>query len=176
MSAIFIEKLSLQAARVYKMMAWLGCSLLLAMLLVICGDVIARNAFRSSIPWSNEVSEYALYLMTLLAAPWLLHAGQHIRVDIFLRALPSKLAWLCEWLVDISGMLCSLVLAWYGLASISDSIQTNAVTMKTIQMPEWWVLVPFPVVFAVMAIEFGFRMFRLHAGPRQPREEAVSAA
>lgn len=176
MSTTFIQKLSRQAAGLYKAMAWLGCVLLLAMLLVICGDVIARNAFKSSIPWSNEVSEYALYLMTLLAAPWLLHAGQHIRVDIFLRALPDKLAWLCEWFVDISGMLCSLALGWYGVASIRDSMQTGAVTMKTIQMPEWWLLAPFPAVFVVMALEFGFRMVRLYEGPRQPREEAVSAA
>ena len=38
--------------------------------------------------WSNEISELMLYLITLLAAPWLLREGQHIRVDIVLRALP----------------------------------------------------------------------------------------
>ena len=49
-----------------------------------------RNAGLGGIPWSSEVSEDILYLMTLLAAPWLLRQGQHIRVDILLRAVPPR--------------------------------------------------------------------------------------
>ena len=58
---------------------------------MIGGDVI-RNFGFGGLPWSNEVSEYILYLVTLLSAPWLLRRGQHIRVDILLRALPARLA------------------------------------------------------------------------------------
>lgn len=165
-----------RAESLYRILAYLGCILLLGMLLLICADVFIRNLFKGSLVWANEFSEYALYLMTLLAAPWLLNRGQHIRVDLLLRALPDKLAWYLEWLVDVSGLLCSLVLAWYGWKSVVDSIRTAAVTMKAVAMPEWWLILPFPLIFMLMAAEFVFRMARLKAGPRAPREEAVSAA
>jgi len=56
------------------------------------------------IPPSNELSEDALYLITLLAAPGLLRQGQHIRIDILLRALPFRLGWLLEWIGDLIGI------------------------------------------------------------------------
>lgn len=165
-----------QAERLYRVLAYAGCLLLLGMLILICADVFVRNLFRGSITWANEFSEYSLYLMTLLAAPWLLNKGQHIRVDLLLRALPGHLAWLMEWVVDLSGMACSLVLAWYGWASVWDSMKTGALTMKTVAMPEWWLIAPMPLIFMLMALEFFFRMVRLRYAPRQAREEAVSAA
>ena len=62
------------------------------MVAIICGDVLTRNVAVPGLPrgiaWSNEISELLLYAMTLLAAPWLLREGRHIRVDIVLRALP----------------------------------------------------------------------------------------
>ena len=67
---------------------------LLAMVAIICADVLTRNVAIPGLPrgvaWSNEVSELLLYAITLLAAPWLLREGRHIRVDIVLRALPSR--------------------------------------------------------------------------------------
>ena len=48
----------------------------------------ARLPATAGLAWSNEMSEHMLYCMTMLAAPWLLRQGQHIRVDILLRALP----------------------------------------------------------------------------------------
>jgi len=153
-----------------------ACVLLFAMLLIICTDVFLRNAFRSGISWGNEVSEYALYLLTLLAAPYLLRQGQHIRVDILLRALPGQVAWVMEWIVDLCGLACSLILAYFGIDAIIDSIRGGVMTMKTLVLPEWWFIVPLPAVFVLMAIEFIFRMTRLLDAPRAPRDEAVSAA
>ena len=74
----------------------------------------AATSALGGIAWSNEVSEDILYLVTLLSAPWLLRQGQHIRVDIVLRALPARLGWLLEWLGDMLGLACSLYFVWYG--------------------------------------------------------------
>lgn len=163
-------------SRVYMALAWAGCAALATMLLVISLDVALRNLRGGGLEWSAEVAEYALYLMTLLAAPWLLHEGRHIRVDLLLRVLPSRVAWMCEWAVDILGALTSLVLAWYGAACAWDSLATGALTMKNLAFPEWWLIAPFPLLFLLLALEFVLRWVRLAHGPRQPRDEAVSAA
>jgi TRAP-type C4-dicarboxylate transport system permease small subunit len=43
-------------------------------------------------------------------------------------------------------------------------------------MPEWWFLAPLPICFALLAIEFVFRMRRLRSAEIGPRDDAVSAA
>src|ERR1039458_721439 len=68
-----------------------ACGVLFLMMLMICANVLQRNvALLNSLPglpWADEISEYMLYLVTMLAAPWLLRQSQHIRVDILLRAI-----------------------------------------------------------------------------------------
>jgi len=154
--------------------------LLLAMMLIICGDVFLRNVAVPGLPaglaWSNEISELMLYLLTMLAAPWLLREGRHIRVDIVLRVLPPKLAYACEWIADLLGLGCCLWMVWYGGAVAARSYTSAAQSIKTLVMPEWWFMAPLPICFGLLAIEFVFRMRRLAAADAKPRDDAVSAA
>ena len=154
--------------------------LLFAMMLVICGDVFLRNVAVPGLPagiaWSNEISELMLYLLTMLAAPWLLREGRHIRVDIVLRVLPPKLAYACEWIADVLGLGCCLWMVWYGGVVAGRSYASAAQSIKTLVMPEWWFMAPLPVCFGLLAIEFVFRMRRLAAADAKPRDDAVSAA
>jgi TRAP-type transport system small permease protein len=135
-----------------------------------------RNAKLGGISWSNEVSEYCLYLVTLLSAPGLLRAGQHIRVDILLRALPARVGWALEWLGDILGLACALYFFWYGTKVLTASYTSGAISIKTLVLPEWWLMAPMPLAFLFVSLEFVFRMHRLAQGPREPRGDAVSAS
>ena len=175
-----LSRLSSIYGRLLAALALLGCAILLAMMLVIVADVALRNlavpGLPGSLAWSNEVSELMLYLITMCVAPWLLRQGQHIRVDILLQALPPRLAWSLEWLGDIIGLACCLVIAWFGAQAAWSSYVSGAVNIKTLVTPEWWSLLPLPVVFVLLAIEMVFRMTRLMGGPRGPRHDAVSAA
>ncbi len=165
---------------------WYGCLLdgmltaagvlLLVMTMTIGVDVLLRNIGAGGVPPSNELSEDCLYLITLLAAPGLLRQGQHIRVDIVLRVLPLRIGWLMEWAGDIIGLACCLVFVWYGISAASTSFIDGAISIKTLVLPEWWLLAPMPAAFALLAIEFVFRMRRLALAERRPREDAVSAS
>jgi TRAP-type C4-dicarboxylate transport system permease small subunit len=157
-------------------MMLVACLLLLFMTLLIGADVALRNMRLGGVSWSNEVSEYILYLVTLLSAPWLLRAGQHIRVDILLRALPARVGWVLEWLGDLLGLACSLYFVWYGWKVLAASYSSGAVSIKTLVLPEWWLMVPMPLAFVAVSIEFVFRMWRLAQGEKKPREDAVSAS
>jgi TRAP-type C4-dicarboxylate transport system permease small subunit len=174
-----IDRLSARFDRLLNALAVAACVLVFVMMVVICLDVFLRNvplgAFRS-VPGANEISEVTLYAMTMLAAPWLLRQGQHIRVDILLRAIPRRAAWYCEWLVDLLGLACCLVMAWYGLQATIKSFTSNALTIKSIVWPEWWSIAPLPITFLLLAIETLFRMHRLARGERGPRADAVSAS
>lgn len=175
-----IDRLSSRYGRALSALALLGCAILMAMMLIIVADVALRNVPIPGLPqglaWSNEISELMLYLITMCVAPWLLRQGQHIRVDILLQVLPRRLAWGLEWLGDLLGLACCVILCRYGVQATVASYQAGSLNIKTLVTPEWWSLAPLPIAFALLAIEMVFRMHRLWQGERGPRHDAVSAA
>jgi TRAP-type C4-dicarboxylate transport system permease small subunit len=171
-----LSRLSAWYGHVLDALMLVASGLLLVMTLLIGADVASRNAGFGGLPWSAEVSENILYMMTLFAAPWLLRQGQHIRVDILLRAIPPRAAWALEWIGDVIGLACCLYFVWYGSRVASASYAAGAVSIKTLVTPEWWMLAPLPFAFALLAIEFGFRMHRLAVAEHGRRDDAVSAA
>ncbi len=175
-----MESVSAAFGKLFDALAALACALLFLLMIVVCADVLLRNvaliASMRGLPAANDLSEAFLYLITLLSAPWLLRAGRHIRVDILLRAIPSRSAWACEWVADVLGLVCSLLIAWYGLAATLDSYASGEMFIKAIATPVWWWLALLPITFVLLAVEFVFRMDRLAKGELGPREEAVSAA
>ena len=162
--------------RLLEALVFMACLLLLFMTVMIGADVVSRNVGAGGVAVSNEFSEDILYLMTLLAAPWLLRQGQHIRVDIILQILPIRVAWVLEWVGDIVGLLCCFYFVWYGSLITMASYSAGSINIKTLITPEWWTLVPLPIGFALLGIEFVFRMHRLSTAKIGVRNDAVSAA
>jgi TRAP-type C4-dicarboxylate transport system permease small subunit len=171
-----MARLSERYGRLLDGLVFVACLLLLVMTVMIGADVVSRNVGGGGVAVSNELSEDILYLMTLLVAPWLLRQGQHIRVDIVLRALPVRVAWALEWAGDIVGFLCCIYFVWYGLVITRASYSAGSINIKTLVTPEWWTLAPLPLGFALLGIEFIFRMYRLSTTEIGLRDDAVSAA
>jgi TRAP-type C4-dicarboxylate transport system permease small subunit len=175
-----MERLSDLYGRLLSALAYCACAVLFAMMLMICADVLLRNVALvpgvQGLPWSNELTENMLYLITMFSAPYLLRRGQHIRVDILLRALPRHVAWHFEWFTDTLAFACSIALAYYGARATFASYDSGALTIKSLVTPEWWFLAPLPVAFLLLAVEVLFRLRRLLQGERGPRDDAVSAS
>jgi TRAP-type transport system small permease protein len=171
-----MTRLSAMFGRLLHALAMAAALILLAMVVVVTADIVLRNSTGGGFAWANEVSEYALYLMTLLAAPWLLRRGQHVRLDIILTLVPARVAWLMEAAGDALGFCVSVVLVRYGLAMTADSARLGAITIKNLVFPEWWLLAPLPATFALLAVEFVFRFDRLLKGERTRRIEATSVS
>lgn len=171
-----MERLSQIYGRLLDGMLLAACLLLLAITFLIGFDVLLRNIGAGGIPPSNELSSDGLYLITILAAPGLLRRGQHIRIDIVLRALPPRVAWSLEWIGDVVGFVCSVFFVWYGVQVTAASYSAGSLSIKTLIYPEWWILVPLPVCFLMVAVEFLFRMVQLARSERVPRADAVSAS
>jgi len=164
--------------RLLETFAAIACALILGMTLMICADVFLRNVRvvpgLAGLAWSAEISEAMLFLVTLLTAPWLLRRGQHIRVDIVLRAVPPRVGWLFEWAVDLLGLGCCALIAWYSARAALASFNAGSLSIKTLVTPEWWLLTVLPAAFTCLTIEMLFRMRRLWLAERTPRDDAVS--
>jgi TRAP-type C4-dicarboxylate transport system permease small subunit len=127
-------------------------------------DVVARNLGLGTLPWIIEVSEYSLPLATFLIAPWLLHRGEHIALDVVAAALPPAWARGLDRLASTLGLAVSLVFVVFGARTIAASAAQGSMVIKAIVFPEWWLYAPVPVCFALLAVEFVRRL----AGRRAP--------
>jgi TRAP-type C4-dicarboxylate transport system permease small subunit len=173
-----MERLEAAYGRLLEALALVACALILGMTVMICADVLLRNVRIipgvAGLAWSNEISEAMLYLVTMLTAPWLLRRGQHIRVDVVLRAVPKRVGWIFEWVTDVVGLACCLVISWHGARAAIASYKAGSMSIKTLITPEWWLLSVLPVAFLALSLEMIFRMRRLALGEHAPRDDAVS--
>jgi TRAP-type C4-dicarboxylate transport system permease small subunit len=133
-------------ARLLELLAAVAAVLLGASALAITVDVMGRNVGLGTLPWILEVSEYVLPLATFLVAPWLLYRNEHVRLDILLHRWPGL-----GHLTNVIGLAVCLVLVWYGVLTIRNS---GGMVLKSVVFPEWWLYVPVPVCFGLLAIEF----------------------
>src|SRR5260221_13273529 len=135
-----MQRLESAYGRALEALALAACALIFGMTLMICVDVLLRNVRLVpgvvGLAWSNEISEAMLYLVTLLTAPWLMRKGQHIRVDIVLRAVPRPLGWAFEWVVDALAMICCAVIAYYGARAALGSFMAGSILIKTLGKPD----------------------------------------
>jgi len=151
-----------------------GCGYLAAatvalITLLVCYDVVGRNLGLPSLVWVNEITEYALPIATLAAAPWLMWRNQHVRLDLLGAVLSTSSQRRVDRVASLLGLVISLVMVWYAVRMLLDSRQAGSLVMKALVFPEWWLYVPVPIGFALLALECGRRMLR----PSGLTEEAV---
>lgn len=170
-----MTRLSDLYGKLLDILAVVAALVLLAMVIVVSGDIVLRNTVSKGFVWANEVSEYALYLITVLTAPWLLRRGQHVRLDLILTAVPKRAAFVMEAMGDIVGFIVCLAMIRYATLMTYDAWRIGSITIKNLVFPEWWLLAPLAVCFVLLAIEFVFRFRRLLMN-REKREEATSVA
>ena len=135
------------------------------MVVIVTADIVLRNLTRSGFVWANEVSEYALYLITLLTAPWLLRRGQHVRLDLVLTLVPARVAWLMEAIGDVLGFVVCVGADALRLAMTLRQLRGSARSPSRIWCSRnggCWRRCR--STFVLLAIEFVFRFDRLMRG------------
>jgi TRAP-type C4-dicarboxylate transport system permease small subunit len=142
------------------------------LILLMTADIALRYFRLGSLPWLIELSEYLFCGGSLLAAPWVLRQGGHIRVDILLTSVPSRVAQRLEQIVDLLGLIASGVLFYYGSIALLQAWRAQATVFKTWWTPEWIVLAPLPIACLLLAIEFILRFFRVGGAAPVPIDPA----
>ena len=126
--------------------------------MAVVWDVLARNLGARSLPWIVEATEYALPLATFLAAPWLMFRYEHVRLDLLATQLSKPNLMRVERVTAAICMVVSLVIAWYAVRVILDTKQVGALVIKSLIFPEWWLFLPVPVCFLLLAMECARRL------------------
>ena len=135
-------------------------------------DVLLRNLAGGGIGWIIELMEYAMFVATALAAPWVLREGGHVSVDILNAQLPVRWRQRVLAMAAALGMLICAVVAWYSASAAWQAWERGSMIVKSFIFPDWWLNALVPVSMALMVIEFA-RLLRAECWP--PAAPAVTS-
>lgn len=129
--------------------------LLLALIFVgIIADVTLRTLGLNSLQWYSAVAEYSLFFCTMFGAPYLVRHKGHVVVESLRLAMPQTARNVLAKIVYAVCILLSLLFVYYGLLETIDAINTGEQDLRSIDMPKWLLMIPFPIGFSLVAIEF----------------------
>jgi TRAP-type C4-dicarboxylate transport system permease small subunit len=130
-----------------------GMLLALIFVGIIC-DVTLRTIGFNSLQWYSAVAEYSLFFCTMFGAPYLVRHKGHVVVESLRLAMPPVVRKILEKIVYVICILLSLLFVYYGAIETIDAIKTGEQDLRSIDMPKWLLMVPFPIGFSLVAIEF----------------------
>ncbi len=133
-------------------LALVAAALLVLLTALILVDVGTRSARVLTIPWSLEATEYMLYAITFLGAPWVLRENGHIAIELVVERLAPARQRTVRRVTDVLGAVVCAVLFYYACRVLWRSYEAQTMVQKSFVFPEWYVFV---VVPPVMLILFG---------------------
>jgi TRAP-type C4-dicarboxylate transport system permease small subunit len=131
---------------------------LLAALVVV--DVCARSLRLFTLPWSLEATEYMLYAVTFLGAPWVLRENGHIAIELVVERLPARGRAVAGVLAELAGAAICATLFLYACRVAWQSYASGIQVQKSFSFPEWIAYAGIP---PVMLILLGIYLRRLTA-------------
>lgn len=144
-----------------RLLDWLGVgagAVFAIIALATTWDVLERSLTGHTVKGLADLVEYALFVATFLAAPWLLRQNGHVTVDFLVVALPQHLGKIVRRLADAVGLAVCLVLLVYGARATWGSWASGNIVLKTIVFPEWWLYAVIVVSMLLLALEFVRRL------------------
>ena len=134
---------------------------LLAMVVMVFGNVVMRYAFNSGILISEELSRYFFVWLTYAGAMVAMRERGHLGVDTFVKLLPLAGKKLCVLLRELMMLGCNVLFLW-GTLQMHEVQRTNVSPVAGLSMI--WVFGVGYVVAVVMGA-FNLRMlWRLATG------------
>jgi TRAP-type C4-dicarboxylate transport system permease small subunit len=139
--------------------AFLSGLMLIWLMVAVVTSVLIRNFGGQPPAWLFTSTEYSLFYLTLLGAPWLVREKGHVFIEVAISHLPPKALDALSRLVMLICAAISLVLAWKGLELVISNVQGGDYDVRTYFIPMWIFTIAYPISFTLMGIEFTRFMF-----------------
>jgi TRAP-type C4-dicarboxylate transport system permease small subunit len=133
-------------------LAIVAAALLCALVVLILIDVAARYLRWFSLAWGLEASEYMLYAITFLGAPWVLRERGHIAIELVVERLSPRPRALVQRGADVLGAVVCVALLFVSCRVLWRSYASGTMVHKSFVFPEWLVYAGMPVVFLILLL------------------------
>ena len=110
---------------------------LLALLILVFHEVVARYFFARPTIFSVEISEYLLIFITFMCVGWVLKENQHVRMLALYTRLSRRSQACMEMFSSLLIMLFSVVLVWKGTQSVIVAFQGDYHSSSLLNFPLW---------------------------------------
>lgn len=140
--------------RLIDALALVAGALLCALVAIILVDVAARYLRWFSLAWGLEASEYMLYAITFLGAPWVLRERGHIAIELVVEHLPARARTAARLAADLLGATVCAALLFFACRVLWRSYASGTMVHKSFVFPEWLVYAGMPPVFLILLIVY----------------------
>lgn len=131
-------------------LAVVAAALLCALVVLILVDVAARYLRLFALSWGLEASEYMLYAITFLGAPWVLREGGHIAIELVVERLAPRPRRVVRRISDLLGASVCVLLFYFACRVAWRSYASGVMVQKSFTFPEWWVYAGMPPVLLIL--------------------------
>lgn len=111
-------------------------ALLLAMVALICLNVVLRYIFGASVLWADEALVFAMVGMVFLASIGVSRRDQHLRMTLITQSLPHTAKRVIAGLEHLATAGVCLFTAWYALRS-TVLLQGRGTVSNMAEIPLW---------------------------------------
>lgn len=153
----------------FKLLEFLVVACMVAMVVMVFGNVVLRYGFNSGIMVSDEMSRYCFIWLTYIGAMVAMREGAHLGVDTLIKKLPLGGKKFCFFMSQSLMLFCN-VLFLMGTYEMHELQVTNISPVVGISMI--WVYGIGYVVAVVMGIFNIEKLWRLFRG-RVPEQELI---
>ncbi len=144
-----------------------GCILGLLVILESV-DSFARYLLNKPLPWSVEIAEYSLFIITFFGAAWLLRENKHVNVEVFIEILSARVKKHIRIIVLAISCITLAFLSCFSFISTIDTYKMGAAVAKMLTIPKFIFIAimcfGYTVLFLESLREFVNELKRYHRG------------
>lgn len=140
----------------YALVRFLACIAGFCVFFLIVGigaEAIMRTMGIGLIKGVIDLAEYSLFLIAILAAPWLVSTNGHIRVDILINQLHGRARQQAGRLVNLLILITSLTILYYSSLVFMESWALNEKIYRELTLSDWWVQWQIPLAMFLISVE-----------------------
>ena len=151
----------------------LTSAMLLAMLLMICYDVMMRYVFNEPTSWATELSTYLLVAVSFAGLSYALMQSGHIRVELLIGSMPKARRIRFELITGWIGVLFVLVATWQAAIMVYDNYVNQIRSFSLLTTPVYLPQIPIAIGLFVFGSALLAEIYRLSLPLRLWRQYAV---
>jgi len=140
--------------KIFDSMMWISSALFAFAMMAVCVEVIMRYFFNRPIAWILEICEYILLYMTFLVAAWVLREKSHIRVDIVMNRLNTRLQTFFNMIASIISAIVCFTIVYFSALLTWDYFIRHVPSMEYLKLPAFLVIMIIPFGSFLFAIQF----------------------
>jgi TRAP-type C4-dicarboxylate transport system permease small subunit len=162
---------------IYRLEEYLLSTLLLAMIVIACLQIVLRSVFSSGLPWADPFLRYLVLWSGLFGAVVATRMSKHIAIDLISHLVPELFLHWLQIVIQFFSMAVCLVLTYASTVFVINEASYGG-DQSVLGLSSWQLNIIFPVAFALISLHFliiglfGIKEAIHHTPDRKPISES----